>query len=58
MESSVRKRASISIEQRVVFIEESMKPGYSQIQASKKHLIQQSTLAGSLIFHGLHDNFD
>jgi len=30
VESSVRKRASISIEQKVIFLEESMKPGYSQ----------------------------
>jgi len=34
------------INQQVIFIEESFTPGYSLVQASKKHLVKQSTLAG------------
>jgi len=40
---AVWEKASISIEQKVLF-EKSTKPGgYSQIQAAKKHLVKQST---------------
>ncbi len=40
-----KKRRSFTLKEKVCLIEESTVPGYSQIHASKKHGIPQSTLA-------------
>lgn len=43
-----KKRRVCTIKEKLALIEGSTKPGYTQIEAAKRHSIKQSTLAGIL----------